>query len=436
LRRRKGTVDKTFVRTEFELQQWAFNTNLEKASFDTETTSLDYSQMRILGMSLCNGTRACYIDLDVPEQDKMIEFLKYQFRDKIKKLIAHNIQYDMQVLHKIGITEHTENIFCTQVAAHLLNETRGTSLKDLAHSVLRIPSHLITKWEKVTKDHHSQEFYEYGINDSIWCWWLMERFYPAMQREKLHYLFFKIEMPFQFCLRDLHINGIEVDQEALQAIEDKVYPMQVETEDWLLEDVGKSSQIQKGFWEDCDTRESPINFNSNKQVIPILRDQYGVELTELTTTGERRQREGLPVGHDYYKLDKVVLESLYDTCEFAKRLHKFRMAKDLKDKFTTVIKGCISPDGRLRTSFNDCVATTGRLSSSDPNLQNLRKMNKVLGVECREVFVAPKGKSGTPYSRSNHTRPYSPHRIRERYGPAPSHCESAIRSWPVRRADD
>ncbi len=69
------------------------------------------------------------------------------------------------------------------------------------------------------------------------------------------------------------------------------------------------------------------------------------------------------------------------------------MALDIKGKFTEKMKGSLSPDGRIRCSFNDTVAATGRLSSSDPNLQNLRKMNVILNVECRSCFIAPKGRS-------------------------------------------
>lgn len=166
---------------------------------------------------------------------------------------------------------------------------------------------------------------------------------------------------------------------------------------------GKEAQCQDGFWEDYATRESPVNFNSNPQVIPILREKFGIKFTELTDSGKKLVRDKKPVGHEYYKLDKVILGgSALDKGEigglaakypFCDHLLKYRMAKDLGDKFVVPVGKSVSPDGRVRTSFNDCVAVTGRLSSSDPNLQNLRKMNKVLGIECRSAFVAPKGKS-------------------------------------------
>lgn len=386
-------MNRTYITNLHSLEDWFFARDCSKLAFDTETDGLDPCVLKCLGMSFCDGEDVCYIDLDVGEREKMISFLSWIFRERIKRLVAHHISFDLMVIWTMGIREHTENIFCTQVASHLLDERQTTSLKDLVVRYLGVPYSKIKKWEDVKEDHHSEIFYIYGCNDAEWCWDLHEIFYKDMSREGFHHLFFKIEMPFMLCLRDLSLNGIEVDVKALQAIEDKVYPIQMETEDQLLEMIGKEAHIEEGFWKDCDMRKSPINFNSNKQVIPILLDQFGVKLTELTKTGEKLKRDKKPVGDDYYKLDGVVMRSLYHECEFVRILHKHRMAKDLKDKFTMPLKEAISPDGRCRTSFNDCMAATGRLSSSDPNLQNLRKLNKVLKVECREVFVAPRGKA-------------------------------------------
>jgi DNA polymerase-1 len=214
---------------------------------------------------------------------------------------------------------------------------------------------------------------------------------------------FKIEMPFQFCLRDLHINGMLIDMKQIETIEDQMRPIILEAEDKMLEMIGRKATIQKAFWEDLDLRTVSINFNSNKQVIPILMDKFGIKLTELTDTGIKRQRDGKEVGDEYYKLDKIVLGGtqldkgiiggLAADNEFCKQLLIFKMAKGIADGFIKSMKKHVSPDGRIRCSFNDCVAATGRLSSSEPNLQNLRKLNAVLGVECRSCFIAPEGRS-------------------------------------------
>jgi DNA polymerase-1 len=232
---------------------------------------------------------------------------------------------------------------------------------------------------------------------------LYELFYPRLQREKFTHLFFKIEMPFQYCLRDLHINGVLINQAKLQEIEDRMLPIMQEAEDKMLDMLGMKATVQKAFWEDMDTRHVGINFNSNKQVIPLLIQRYEIELTELTDKGNELLKDGKEVGDEWYKLDKIVLGGtdlddgkiggLAKYYPFCRELLIYRMAKDIRDKFTKKMKEFLDPDSRIRTSFNDCVAATGRLSSSDPNLQNLRKLNAVLGVECRSCFEAPEGKT-------------------------------------------
>jgi DNA polymerase-1 len=403
------TEMKTFATDLLGLQNWFFDRDSDVYSFDTESIAeddsemgaLDYSRLFWVGASFCDGCDALYVDLDVPERDSMIEFLGYQFANKIKKMICHNVQYDMMVLYKYGI-KHTDKIFCTMVAAHLLSEHQPKALKELTYMYLPGTWDKIKKFDDIKdKGHHSYVWYDYGADDAIYTWHLYEKFYPWLRRDKLSYLMFKVEMPFQFCLRDLHINGILVDQKQLQSIEDEMIPIMNEAEDKMLDMLGMKLQIQKGFWE--DTRMVSINFNSNKQVIPLLLERFNIKLTELTKTGEQRVRDELEVGDAYYKLDKIVLGGtklddgeiggLAGEHPFCRELLIFRMAKDIKDKFTKKMKEHLSPDGRIRCSFNDTVAATGRLSSSDPNMQNLRKLNAILGVECRSCFVAPEGRS-------------------------------------------
>jgi len=401
---------RTFITNNYDLQNWFLPKDVTVCAFDTETIcendtdrgALDYSQLHWIGASFCNGTDACYIDLDVPDRDKMLETLALAF-GKIKKLIGHNIQFDMMVLYKYGI-EHTETIFCTMVAAHLIDENQQKGLKDLSYKYLPGSYNKIIRYKDVKdKGHHSYEFYDYGLDDSVNTWGLYEKFFPELRRDKLTYLFFKIEMPFQFCLRDLHINGVLVDRDKIQSIEDQMQPLMDAAEDKMLEMLDRKAFIEKAFWQDLDTRSVAINFNSNKQVIPLLIEKFGIKFTELTTTGEQRRKDKKEVGDDYYKLDKIVLGGtklddgeiggLAKDYPFCHELLIFKMAKDLRDKFTKKMKESISPDGRIRCSFNDTVAATGRLSSSEPNLQNLRKLNAILGVECRSCFIAPDGKS-------------------------------------------
>lgn len=403
-------MDRTFIKTELGLQNWFFNHDVSTCAFDTESNSedpdvekgaLDYTLMYCVGMSFCNGTSTMYVDLDLPERDKMLEFLTYQFKNKIEKLIGWNIQYDMMVLYKLGI-QHTEKIFCGMVAQHLLDENGPKGLKD--NTLRYLPYHDVVRYKDVQdKGHHSYEFYDYGADDAENTWLIYKKQYKYLTRDKLTYCMFHIEMPFQFCLRDMHINGMLVDMNKLQSIEDQMRPIILDSEDRMLELIGKKAHIEKAFWEDLDHREVSINFNSNKQVIPILMDEFGIKFTELTDTGIKRKQEGKEVGDNYYKLDKEVLGGtkldsgviggLAGDNDFCKQLLVFKMAKGIADGFTKKMKQHISPDGRIRCGFSCTTAATGRLSSSEPNLQNLRKLNAVLDVECRSCFIAPEGKT-------------------------------------------
>lgn len=393
-----------YINTLWDLQDWFFSADCSVVAFDTETDNkTDYATLTPWGISFCDGQRVMYCDLDVKEHNEMVEFLAYVFRKKIKKLIGHNIAFDLMVLWKLGIRDVTESVYDTQTAWHLLHEQDETGLKYLACTQLNVPADKIKHWDDVKeKDHHGEEFYSYGADDAEYTWDLYEMTISELKMEKLTFLMFKIEMPFVFVLRDFAINGIAVDMKTVEEIDHHVEPIMEAAEKACIEMAGLSYDSgDECFWKDTYAPKSPINWNSNKQVIPLLKEKFGIEFTELTKTGERRQRDGLPVGDDYWKLDKVVLAGAdadkevgglakdYPICF---EILKYRMAKSLRSGFTHKIPEHISPDGRVRASFNNCVAATGRLSCSKPNLQNLRKMSKILGVECRSCFVAPEGK--------------------------------------------
>lgn len=394
-----------YLTTLYDLQDWFFSRDCSVLAFDTETDNkLDYTTLTPWGISFCDGRGVMYCDLDVKERNEMVTFLEYIFRKKIKKLIGHNIAFDLMVLWKLGIRDVTESLYDTQTAWHLLHEQDETALKYLAYTQLDVPHDKIKKWDDVkNKDHHSEEFYSYGADDAEYTWDLYELTLPQLRLEKLTFLMFKIEMPFVFVLRDFGINGIAVDMEKVEEIDTQVEPIQEAAEKECMRLAGLDYDAgDKCFWQDCYKPESAINWNSNKQAVPLLMDKFGIEFTELTKTGEKRQHAGEHVGDDYWKLDKVVLAGAdvdKEVAGLAKdypiclEILKFRMAKSLRSGFTKAIPEHISPDGRVRCSFNNCIAATGRLSSSKPNLQNLRKLSKILGVEVRSCFVAPEGRS-------------------------------------------
>ena len=394
-----------YINTLYALQNWFFSRDCSVLAFDTETDNkTDYTTLTPWGISFCDGSRVMYCDLDVPEHNEMVIFLEYQFRKKIKKLIAHNAAFDLMILWKLGIRDVTEIIYDTQTAWHLLHEQDDTGLKYLAYTQLEVPHDKIKKWKDVKdKNHHGVVFYSYGADDAEYTWDLYKLTLPQLKLEKLTFLMFSIEMPFIFVLRDFAINGIAVDMNKVEEIDRQVGPIQEAAEKRCLElaslDYDAGAEC---FWKDTYSAKSPINWNSNKQVVPLLMKKFGIKFTELTKTGKQRQRDGEHVGDDYWKLDKIVLAGpdvdkeiggLAKDYPICLEILKFRMAKSLRSGFTQKVPEYISPDGRIRCSFNNCIAATGRLSSSKPNLQNLRKLSKILGVKVRECFIAPQGKS-------------------------------------------
>lgn len=367
----------SILHKKWEVSHWFLFKPIEKIAFDTETTSLNYSEMDIVGMSFCDGERACYIDLwENDEKESILKLIKFLFKEHFKKVIAHNIKFDLKVLYKLGITEITNDIFCTMTAAHLINENEGCGLKYLAESHLGVKD--VKHWKDINDDYKSEEFYKYALNDAIWCWELHEKQHRELLWQCLDKLFFDIEMPFQFVLRDLEINGILVDKPKMLELKDDL-----EEAIWDLKlDLLKAADINYGFCAELDTVVTDVisvNLNSSDELVNIIKNKLGIEITEKTPGGK-------------YSVGKKSLLKLKGKHEFIDLLSKYKKAIKMHGSFVSTFPDFIESDGRIRTSFNNCVTVTGRLSSSGPNLQQLPKKKSDSLVDFRQCFIAPQGK--------------------------------------------
>jgi len=386
-------VEKEILKSLNDVKLWFATHDCSKLAFDTETTSLKWDDMQIVGISFCNGDSACYIDLiqfindSSSESFKIINFLQKKFKYDIKKLIAHNMPFDLKVLSKLpimnngyisdkGIVEVTNRIFCTQTAAHLINENQSKKLKYLAYKYLNIPQNEIKEWEQVNSDYHSEEFYKYALNDAIWTWQLYEIFNKELVWQGLDKLFFEIEMPFQFVLRDLEIKGVLVDQDRIVECKKELQKVLFDLKLKLVKAAGLKYGIQCNLFDDSKEILT-ANLNSPKQLVDIIAKRLGLEITEKTPGGK------LSVG----KLSMLKLKGKH---EFIDLLDKYKKARKLYDAFVEPFPNHICKDGRVRTSFHNTVAVTGRLSSSGPNLQQLPKSSEP--IDLRSCFIAPKGK--------------------------------------------
>lgn len=351
-------------------------------SIDTELTDINWLTMNIAGMSLCNGRKACYIDLlDNPEQDDILELIKMQLGDT-QEFIFHNAPFDLMVLNKYGIDLTGSDIFCTMTAAHLLDETQAKGLKTLAKKYLHIDaSDVMTFNEASSKGMHSNRFYNYAIDDAIWTWNLYTIFEKMLAYQDLESLFFNIEMPFQFCLMDMKINGALIDGNALKGL-------RLQTQN--LKDKLERAMYEAGGISNCGGYDingpiemlPSVNIDSPTQLVELLQ-KLGVKLTEKTKPSKTHP-------HGVYSTAAGALAKVADQHEFVQLLLEYRGVNSLMSKFLKPLPEHIQADGRIRCNFHNTVAVTGRLSSSKPNLQQLPKDNTG-PLPLRQVIIPLKG---------------------------------------------
>jgi len=370
------------IHTPQQLIDWFKSSNYKELSFDTETTSLKYNELDIVGCSFSDGTNHCYVNLfKNPERPKIISVLKYFFTRKAQLVIMHNAAFDLKVLYKIGITHPCENIFCTQTAAHLLKEEDHTGLKYLAEVLLNADT---TSYEAASKfGFNSDAFYKYATNDAIWTYKLYQRFQPQIMQQNLSNLFYNIEMPFQFCLRDLEINGILVDLEENKClgsrVDEMLYNLTLE-----MCNYAKIPYVSGTDVFGTQLIHPSINFNSVRQMVPVI-ERLGMEITERTEPSEQ-----YPEGQK--SLGASTLKRLAND-PFIKLFIQYKKLIKLRDGFIHPLPTFVDEDGRLRSHFNNNIAVTGRLTSSEPNLQQTPRKNDDLHLDFRKVYIAPEGKS-------------------------------------------
>lgn len=369
-------MDGTTVHNAKQLTQWFSKINYDLVALDTEVSSLRYSEMELAGVSLCDGAHSVYVDcLNGDEYDSLLEVLRTEI-PKIKQLIMHNAPFDMKVLYKYKIS-HTLKVVCTMVSSFLLDENNGVGLKELAVRYLGVQKSDVLPFEKaVVQGFKSEMFYSYARRDAEWTWELWRLLGPRLEEESLSSLFFDIEMPFQFVLRDLEINGVLIDRAALSTLrsglDEEIIRLQLET----YKAGGVQYSKQTDLWG-AVTYTGELNLNSPKDLSEFIQHKLGLTLTEQSDTG-------------HWSVDKHVLEGLSAKHEFCRYLLEYRCAIKLKTMFLDKAPLFVDSDGRIRASFNNCVARTGRLSSSNPNLQQLPKKGTSCG-SIRSLIIAKPG---------------------------------------------
>jgi len=354
----------------------------EEVSVDTETTSKSPMTAELVGTSLssrlsespqaANTENAYYIPLThsyigVPEQLSK-EYVLGQLRDifenpKIGK-IGHNIKYDLIILknEKINLKGIT---FDTMLASYLLNPNKTNhNLEDVSmtHLALKKLSYndVTDKGKKNFREVSVEDATKYSGEDAVVSLKLKHLLEPAIKKEGLARLFYEIEMPLIEVLADIEMAGIKIDLPLMNDLS-----KELERELTVLE---KRIYFLAG---------EEFNINSPKQLQEILFEKLGLRTIKKTKTG--------------FSTNVDVLEQLALEHELPKEILEHRTLSKLKNTYVDALPKLINPEtGRLHTSFNQTVTATGRLSSSDPNLQNI-PIRGEWGKRIREAFIAEKG---------------------------------------------
>ena len=360
------------ILTEAGLERWI--KQLKKAKFfalDLETTSLHPVQAGVVGVSLsCEPGVACYIPLThrylgVPDQldlDWVIKKLKPLLEDPKVKKVGQNIKYDLIVLRNEGV--NLQGVaFDTMLASYILNPSgRRHNMDDMARDYL---GHTTTKYKDVVGTASKEIGFdevdveratEYAAEDADITWRLYEKLSPLLKGDDLK-LLLELELPLVEVLAEMEIHGMKLDKSHLQKLSQLIQKK--------LEDQQKEIYSLAG---------EEFNINSPKQLSVILFEKLELPVIKKTKSG--------------YSTDVSVLEQLAAEHDLPDVILSYRQLGKLKSTYIDALQEEIfNRTGRVHTSFNQTVAATGRLSSSNPNLQNI-PIRTELGREIRKAFVA------------------------------------------------
>ncbi len=341
----------------------------KRCAFDTETTSLDSLRARVVGISLTiQDNQGWYVPLrhtgagNLP-MDRALPLLKEVFESDTIEKAAHNVKYDLQVLKNEGI--HLNGVKDdTLIASYLVYpEYDSHKLDDLAFRLFGMKmtpiADLIGKGRKqicMTEVDIGQAS-DYACEDTEATWRLWSILPSKIRENELDYLYRQIELPVLFVLAEMERRGIKVDPVVLA---EQSFELGKEL-DSLASEVYHS--VGKEF-----------NLNSPLQLSKILYDDL-----QLLTGRTRSTRADI--------LEKLAADGV----PIAQQILDYRHRQKIKSTYLDALQKLIRPEtGRVHTTYNQAVASTGRISSSDPNLQNI-PIRTDLGRRVRRAFVAEDG---------------------------------------------
>ena len=360
------------VENEEELRQLCdFFITKEFVSIDTETTSTDAISAELVGLSFSvEEKKAFYVAVPANYEEalKIVQIFKPLYEsDKIMK-IGQNIKYDYEVLTKYGVTLQGK-MFDTMIAHYLIQPELHHNMDYMAETLLDYQTIHIEellgpkgKKQKNMRDLSPTDIYEYAAEDADITLRLKNVLEPRLKELGVEELFWNIEMPLVRVLADMELNGVCLDTEALQ-----------DTSKIFTE---RMKQYEQEIYKEAGEE---FNISSPKQVGDILFGKLQImDKPKKTKTGQ-------------YVTSEEVLQSLESKSPIVRNILNYRGMKKLLSTYIDALPKLINPrTGHIHTSFNQALTATGRLSSSDPNLQNI-PVRTDDGKEIRKCFIPEDG---------------------------------------------
>ena len=348
-----------------------FLMTFEIVSLDTETTSTNAIEAELVGMSFSvEENKAFYVPVSANREEalRIVNIFKPLYENEKILKVGQNIKYDLEVLANYGVTLKGK-MFDTMIAHYVLQPELYHNMDYLAEIYLKYKTIHIEeligpkgKGQKNMRDLNPQDVYEYAAEDADITLKLKNILEKELEKAGVEHLFYDIEMPLMPVLASMEMNGVcldtvslketsEVLTNRLKVIENKIYELSGET----------------------------FNIASPKQVGEILFDKLKiVEKAKKTKTGQ-------------YVTNEEVLQGLKHKHEIVGNILEHRGLKKLLGTYVDTLPSLINKrTGRIHTSFNQTIASTGRLSSSDPNLQNIPVRGEE-GKEIRKAFIPEPG---------------------------------------------
>ena len=360
------------VENEEELRQLCdFFITKESVSIDTETTSTDAISAELVGLSFSvEEKKAFYVAVPANYEEalKIVQIFKPLYEsDKIMK-IGQNIKYDYEVLTRYGVTLQGK-MFDTMIAHYLIQPELHHNMDYMAETLLGYQTIHIEellgpkgKKQKNMRDLSPTDIYEYAAEDADITLRLKNVLEPRLKELGVEELFWNIEMPLVRVLADMELNGVCLDTEALQ-----------DTSKIFTE---RMKQYEQEIYKEAGEE---FNISSPKQVGEILFGKLQImDKPKKTKTGQ-------------YVTSEEVLQSLESKNPIVRNILNYRGMKKLLSTYIDALPKLINPrTGHIHTSFNQALTATGRLSSSDPNLQNI-PVRTDDGKEIRKCFIPEDG---------------------------------------------